>query len=143
MTFLRKNYLYLFNILAKSTKQFDTKHLLFETPHSNPKMIAMSDLKYLKDTQMDGLFESSKLKAPKNYEFQDIALAKERINLDIPTEPEFKDQTEMGSDDESDAKLTFNQSLSYIHLLRLDTPSDQKSMNSTEKQIFNSFQQAQ
>ena len=88
---------------------------------------------------MDSLFESSKLKAPKNYAFQEIALKKKALGQDIPIEPEanFRENPDIGSDDEeNDAKLTFNQSLSYIQLLRIDTPSDHKS---NTFQILNNY----
>jgi len=109
--------------ISKSTKSFDTKRLLFESQHSNPKLLASSDLKFLREAKIGSTLEASKLKAPENYEFEDIALSQKQLKTE-KTFTEIEETEKLNSSVESDAKVTFNQSLSYIQFLRIDTPTD-------------------
>lgn len=96
---------------------------MFESQHSNPKLLASSDLKFLREAKIGVTLDGAKLRDPENYEFEDIAL-KDRQRRTEKTFTDIEETEKLNSSVESDAKLTFNQSLSYIQYLRVDTPTD-------------------
>ena len=79
------------------------------------------------------MLDKSKLVAPKDYSFHDIARERandyqEREREDTNNYNEFEERSHdtLELDSNNDLKNVFNQSLSYIQLLRVASPTDTK-----------------